>query len=90
MNKNNWLAKKQEDLPDFIIGGAMKCGTTTLHDMLSKSRVVEILPYKHGRKVRVIHHTDPIQQTSNTAKIVQITPGTGGDCLLYTSPSPRD
>ena len=52
---------------------------SAVYDMLSKSRVVEILPYKHGRKVRVIHHTDPIQQTSNTAKIVQITPGTGGD-----------
>lgn len=34
--KNNWISSKPNSLPDFIIGGAMKCGTTTLHDMLGK------------------------------------------------------
>lgn len=32
---NNWIAPNQNLLPDFIIGGAMKCGTSTLHSMLS-------------------------------------------------------
>jgi len=31
-----WQAPKPELLPDFIICGAMKTGTTTLHDMLNK------------------------------------------------------
>ena len=30
-----WLSKEPSLLPDFIIVGAMKCGTTTLHDMLN-------------------------------------------------------
>jgi len=30
----NWVSPNQDLLPDFIIGGAMKCGTTTLHKML--------------------------------------------------------
>ncbi len=33
---NHWISPEPELLPDFIIGGAMKCGTTTLHQILSK------------------------------------------------------
>jgi hypothetical protein len=32
----NWLAPKNATLPDFIIAGAMKCGTTSLHAMLNR------------------------------------------------------
>ena len=39
MNKNKrlqcWIAPDANKLPDFIIGGAMKCGTTTLHTILN-------------------------------------------------------
>lgn len=31
-----WIAPKASDLPDFIIGGAMKSGTSTLHAILDK------------------------------------------------------
>lgn len=31
----NWKAKQPENLPDFIIGGAMKSGTTSLHAILN-------------------------------------------------------
>ena len=30
-----WLSTNPSQLPDFIIGGAMKCGTTTLHKILN-------------------------------------------------------
>ncbi len=33
---NNWITEDTNLLPDFIIGGAMKCGTTTLHAILNK------------------------------------------------------
>ena len=39
MNKpieQEWLAPKNARLPDFIICGAMKCGTSTLHTILNK------------------------------------------------------
>lgn len=32
---NLWIAEFPEKLPDFIIGGAMKSGTTTLHSILN-------------------------------------------------------
>ena len=32
---NNWLSNQPENLPDFIIGGAMKSGTTSLHAILN-------------------------------------------------------
>jgi hypothetical protein len=32
----NWLAPNKDLLPDFIIGGAMKSGTTTLREILNK------------------------------------------------------
>lgn len=35
LTTNNWLSKDPSLLPDFIIVGAMKSGTTTLHDMLN-------------------------------------------------------
>lgn len=31
----HWIAPDANRLPDFIIGGAMKCGTTTLHAILN-------------------------------------------------------
>lgn len=33
---NNWVSQDTDLLPDFIIGGAMKCGTSTLHTILNK------------------------------------------------------
>ena len=33
--KNIWKATNHKLLPDFIIGGAMKSGTSTLHTILS-------------------------------------------------------
>jgi len=33
---SNWISQNPDFLPDFIIGGAMKCGTTTLHQILDK------------------------------------------------------
>jgi len=32
----NWFAPDKTTLPDFIIAGAMKCGTTSLHTMLNQ------------------------------------------------------
>ncbi len=32
----NWISKQPNNLPDFIIGGAMKSGTTTLHAILNQ------------------------------------------------------
>lgn len=32
----NWISKQPNELPDFIIGGAMKSGTTTLHAILDQ------------------------------------------------------
>ncbi len=34
--KEIWISKTPEALPDFIIGGAMKSGTTTLHAILNQ------------------------------------------------------
>lgn len=33
---NNWIAPETDLLPDFIIGGAMKSGTSTIHRILEK------------------------------------------------------
>ncbi|TXE17116.1 sulfotransferase [Psychroserpens burtonensis] len=33
---NNWIAPRTDLLPDFIIGGAMKSGTSTIHNILEK------------------------------------------------------
>lgn len=38
----NWIAPSNATLPDFIIGGAMKSGTTTLHDILNSHPSVYI------------------------------------------------
>lgn len=35
MKPNPWISSQPERLPDFIIGGAMKSGTTTLHQILA-------------------------------------------------------
>ena len=32
---SNWKAPKNSHLPDFIIAGAAKCGTTSLHNILN-------------------------------------------------------
>lgn len=32
---NNWITEDTSLLPDFIIGGAMKCGTSSLHTILN-------------------------------------------------------
>lgn len=39
---DNWKFSKSEELPDFIIGGAMKSGTTTLHHILNSHPDIEI------------------------------------------------
>ena len=41
-NQNNWKSKHPEYLPDFIIGGAMKSGTTSLHAILDTHPEVAI------------------------------------------------
>jgi hypothetical protein len=42
MFEQHWKSKRQEALPDFIIGGAMKSGTTTLHTILDKHPDISI------------------------------------------------
>ncbi len=37
-----WISKEPENLPDFIIGGAMKSGTTTLHAILNSHPDISI------------------------------------------------
>jgi hypothetical protein len=39
---NKWISKTPEALPDFIIGGAMKSGTTTLHAILNQHPAISI------------------------------------------------
>src|SRR5690554_4926323 len=34
--QNYWVSSQPEKLPDFIIGGAMKSGTSTLHSILDR------------------------------------------------------
>ncbi|SDS68819.1 Sulfotransferase domain-containing protein [Formosa sp. Hel1_31_208] len=41
-NQNNWTSKHPEYLPDFIIGGAMKSGTTSIHAILDAHPEVAI------------------------------------------------
>lgn len=41
INKN-WISKQPEKLPDFIIGGAMKSGTTTLHTILNRHPSIDL------------------------------------------------
>lgn len=36
MRSDPWLAPDPEKLPDFIIAGAMKCGTSTIHSILGR------------------------------------------------------
>ena len=43
-----WISKHPEDLPDFIIGGAMKSGTTTLHAILNKHPKIKITKNELG------------------------------------------
>jgi hypothetical protein len=38
----DWRAKRSKILPDFIIGGAMKSGTTTLHNILDRHPDISI------------------------------------------------
>lgn len=38
----NWISKHPEKLPDFMIGGAMKSGTTTLHAILDQHPAINI------------------------------------------------
>lgn len=39
---NTWVAPKGTRLPDFIICGAMKCGTTTVHSLLNSHPHISI------------------------------------------------
>lgn len=41
-SQSSWISDEPEKLPDFIIGGAMKSGTTTLHTILNKHPDIEI------------------------------------------------
>lgn len=41
--KNNWKSEQPESLPDFIIGGAMKSGTTSLHAILNSHPDIAIV-----------------------------------------------
>lgn len=42
VTQNNWISKHSDRLPDFIIGGAMKSGTTSLHSILNQHPDVAI------------------------------------------------
>lgn len=44
----DWIAPNSDLLPDFIIGGAMKCGTTTLHHIIGKHPDVFIPDHEIG------------------------------------------
>lgn len=44
IDSKNWIVPNKDLLPDFIIGGAMKSGTTTLHDILNSHPDVYIPP----------------------------------------------
>ena len=39
---NHWIAPQDLRLPDFIICGAMKCGTTTVHEILNSHPAIGI------------------------------------------------
>ncbi|GER59692.1 sulfotransferase [Patiriisocius marinus] len=45
---DNWIAPKINTLPDFIIGGAMKCGTTSLHTILNNHPDIYVPPGEIG------------------------------------------
>lgn len=40
--ENEWVAPENVRLPDFIICGAMKCGTSTVHSLLNQHPYVYI------------------------------------------------
>ena len=42
MINTNWLLQESKKLPDFIIGGAMKSATTTLHAILHRHPDISI------------------------------------------------
>lgn len=42
VERNKWVSKHPDRLPDFIIGGAMKSGTTSLHSILNEHPDVAI------------------------------------------------
>jgi hypothetical protein len=45
---NNWITSEIELLPEFIIGGAMKSGTSTLHAILDKHPKIFMPSYEIG------------------------------------------
>src|SRR5690625_4007526 len=42
IKRNNWVSDHPDKLPDFIIAGAMKSGTTTLHSILDRHPSVKM------------------------------------------------
>jgi len=47
-SNNIWISKTPEQLPDFIIGGAMKSGTTSLHHILNSHPDISIAKQELG------------------------------------------
>ncbi|WP_020530739.1 sulfotransferase family protein [Flexithrix dorotheae] len=52
---SHWKAPNDALLPEFIIGGAMKCGTTTLHAMLAKHPKI-FIPEEEIHFFDIDHH----------------------------------
>lgn len=52
--QNNWISKKPNRLPDFIIGGAMKSGTTSLHSILNQHPDIAIAQEELGFLISIV------------------------------------
>ena len=68
-------------LPNFLIVGAAKSGTSSLHNFLRKHHDVFMPNYIHNVKVKEPRF---FVKNSIEGRINNYV------CLLYTSPSPRD
>lgn len=64
---NNWITSNTDLLPDFIIGGAMKCGTSTLHQMLNSHPKIFIPKGEIGffDIDNILNHSDYIHFRNN-------------------------
>ena len=57
---SHWISSEPQSLPDFIIGGAMKCGTSTLHQILNEHPKIFIPTNEIGffDMDNIIEHSD--------------------------------
>lgn len=54
-NKEPWVSNQPEKLPDFIIGGAMKSGTSSIHQILNKHPDIFIAKDELGFLILIIY-----------------------------------